>query len=184
MQDEKRYIVAVDLGSSHITGAVGHRDDDGRFTVDAVEIGESKDGIKRGRVINVSDVALKLSQIFRRLEARISPSKISKVYVGVSGQSIRSIEFPVVRTISSESPIDDSLLAELEAEARDRILENNLVVFDVIPGECRLPDISVRLMRRQWLFFPKKNAGKVALCSIAEPRQQPFRCIKTGILHP
>lgn len=133
MQDEKRYIVAVDLGSSHITGAVGHRDDDGRFTVDAVEIGESKDGIKRGRVINVSDVALKLSQIFRRLEARISPSKISKVYVGVSGQSIRSIEFPVVRTISSESPIDDSLLAELEAEARDRILENNLVVFDVIP---------------------------------------------------
>ena len=36
MQDEKRYIVAVDLGSSHITGAVGHRDDDGRFTVDAV----------------------------------------------------------------------------------------------------------------------------------------------------
>lgn len=84
MQDEKRYIVAVDLGSSHITGAVGHRDDDGRFTVDAVEIGESKDGIKRGRVINVSDVALKLSQIFRRLEARISPSKISKVYVGVS----------------------------------------------------------------------------------------------------
>ena len=43
MQDEKRYIVAVDLGSSHITGAVGHRDDDGRFTVDAVEIGESKD---------------------------------------------------------------------------------------------------------------------------------------------
>jgi len=138
MQDEKRYIVAVDLGSSHITGAVGHRDDDGRFTVDAVEIGESKDGIKRGRVINVSDVALKLSQIFRRLEARISPSKISKVYVGVSGQSIRSIEFPVVRTISSESPIDDSLLAELEAEARDRILENNLVVFDVIPGECRV----------------------------------------------
>ena len=138
MQDEKRYIVAVDLGSSHITGAVGHRGDDGRFTVDAVEIGESKDGIKRGRVINVSDVALKLSQIFRRLEARISPSKISKVYVGVSGQSIRSIEFPVVRTISSESPIDDSLFAELEAEARDRILENNLVVFDVIPGECRV----------------------------------------------
>ena len=75
MQDEKRYIVAVDLGSSHITGAVGYRDDDGRFTVDAVEIGESKDGIKRGRVINVSDVALKLSAVSKPVFRRVKYQK-------------------------------------------------------------------------------------------------------------
>lgn len=63
MQDPKKYIVAVDLGSTHITGAAGHRDDAGRFVVDAVEIVESKDAIKRGRIINVSDVAFRLSQI-------------------------------------------------------------------------------------------------------------------------
>ena len=138
MQDPKKYIVAVDLGSTHITGAAGHRDDAGRFVVDAVEIVESKDAIKRGRIINVSDVAFKLSQIFRRLETRISPSKIGKAYVGVSGQSVRSIDFPIVRTISLESPIDETLLADLESEARGRVLENNLVIFDVIPGEFRV----------------------------------------------
>ncbi len=138
MEDPKKYIVAVDLGSSHITGAAGHRDEAGRFMVDAVETVESKDAIKRGRIINVSDVAFKLSLIFRRLETRLSPSKIAKVYVGVSGQSVRSIDFPVVRTISLESPIDKALLADLESEARGRVLENNLVIFDVIPGEFRV----------------------------------------------
>lgn len=102
MEDTKKYIVAVDLGSSHISAAAGHRDESGRFVVDAVETAESKDAIKRGRIINVSDVAFKLSLLFHRLETRLSPSKISKAYVGVSGQSIRSLDYPVVRTISME----------------------------------------------------------------------------------
>lgn len=138
MEDTKKYIVAVDLGSSHISAAAGHRDESGRFVVDAVETAESKDAIKRGRIINVSDVAFKLSLLFHRLETRLSPSKISKAYVGVSGQSIRSLDYPVVRTISMEAPIDATLLDELEMEARNRVLENGLVVFDVIPGDFKV----------------------------------------------
>ena len=140
MQEEKNYIVAFDLGSSHIVGAAGHREDDGKFVVDAIEMEKSAGCIKRGRVINVSDTVHKVGLLKRRLENRISPSKISQVYVGVGGQSIRSVEFPLSRTISPDIPITENLLAEMETEARHNTVSNNLAVFDAIAGECRVDD--------------------------------------------
>lgn len=140
MQEEKKYIVAFDLGSSHIVGAAGHREDGEKFVVDAIEMEKSAGCIKRGRVINVSDTAHKVVLLKRRLENRISPSKISQVYVGVGGQSIRSVEFPLSRTISPEIPITENLLAEMETEARHNTVSNNLAVFDAIAGECRVDD--------------------------------------------
>ena len=132
--------MAFDLGSSHIVGAAGHREDDGKFVVDAIEMEKSAGCIKRGRVINVSDTAHKVGLLKRRLENRISPSKISQVYVGVGGQSIRSVEFPLSRTISPDIPITENLLAEMETEARHNTVNNNLAVFDAIAGECRVDD--------------------------------------------
>ncbi len=132
--------MAFDLGSSHIVGAAGHREDDGKFVVDAIEMEKSAGCIKRGRVINVPDTVHKVVHLKRRLENRISPSKISQVYVGVGGQSIRSVEFPLSRTISPDIPITENLLAEMETEARNNTVSNNLAVFDAIAGECRVDD--------------------------------------------
>ena len=140
MQEGKNYIVAYDLGSSQIVGAAGHRDESGQFVVDAVEVEKSAGCIKRGRVINISDAKHKVLSIRRRLENRISPSKISQVYVGVGGQSIRSVEYPATRALLPEVPINEDILKEMSEQVRREIQRDNLAIFDVLPGECRVDD--------------------------------------------
>ncbi len=141
MQEQgKNYIVAVELGSACISMAAGYRDSDGKLCVDAVETIESNGCIKRGRVVNVGDTAHKINMLRRRLENRISPYKISKVYVGISGQSIRSVEYRITHTISKDIAIDETLLKEISEEVLVRSKNVNYEIFDIIMGECRVDD--------------------------------------------
>ncbi|MBQ8423726.1 MAG: rod shape-determining protein [Coprobacter sp.] len=140
-EQKKKYIVAVEFGSSRISMAAGYHDEkDNRFVVDAIETVESGGCVKRGRVINVADAEYKVSSLKKRLENRISPYKITQVYVGVGGQSIRSVEHRLVYPISSDIAIDETLLQEMAQEVGKRVLGNNLTVFDVVMGECRVDD--------------------------------------------
>ncbi len=99
----KEFIVAIELGSSKITGIAGKKNLDGSITVLAVVTENSTSCIRKGVVYNIDKTVQCLTTIMKRLES-ILKTKIVHVYVGVGGQSIRSIKNVIVKDKSKVLP--------------------------------------------------------------------------------
>ena len=91
----KDFIVAIELGSSKMTGIAGKKNLDGSISILAVVSEDSSTFIRKGVIYNIDKTAQCISSIVKRLTAALKTS-ISQVYVGVGGQSIRSIKNVIV----------------------------------------------------------------------------------------
>ena len=111
------YIVAIDLGTSHLTGIVGEKNDNGSFSILAYETedtisktqkGETEETnscIYRGIIYNRDHTATHINNLIKKLEDRLNGDTISKVFVGVGGQSLRTIDHIEEVTIALENPV-------------------------------------------------------------------------------
>lgn len=90
------FIVAIELGSSKITGIAGHKNLDGSITVQAVAQENSAECIRKGVVYNIDKTVQALTSIMKKTEASLK-RKVAHVYVGVGGQSIQSVRNTNVR---------------------------------------------------------------------------------------
>ncbi|MDR0698768.1 MAG: cell division protein FtsA [Tannerella sp.] len=87
------YIVAIDLGTSHITGIVGEKNVDGTFSVVSCEMVDSLSScIHRGNIYNVENTAKQVGRLLKKLESSLKGNYIDRVYVGVGGQSVRTVD--------------------------------------------------------------------------------------------
>ncbi|MDR2809258.1 MAG: cell division protein FtsA [Tannerellaceae bacterium] len=126
------FIAAIYLGTSRITGIVG-RNEAGTLVVVAYETEISANCIVRGCVHNVKETAARVKKIIRNLELKIPGSRIGKVYVGVGGQSIRSVEHTVSISLKAESIVTDELMDSLHKEC-ETYLPDGLEVLSVLPS--------------------------------------------------
>lgn len=110
----KEFIVAIELGSSKMTGIAGKKNLDGSIQVLAVVKEESSSFIRKGYVYNIDKTAQCLATIVSKLEKQLKTS-ITQVYVGVGGQSIRSIR----NVISKELPADTVVTQDMVIELMD-----------------------------------------------------------------
>ena len=110
----KEFIVAIELGSSKMTGIAGKKNLDGSIQVLAVVKEESASFIRKGYVYNIDKTAQCLASIVSKLEKQLKTS-ITQVYVGVGGQSIRSIR----NIISKELPADTVVTQDMVIELMD-----------------------------------------------------------------
>ena len=107
----KDFIVAIELGSSKVTGIAGRKNLDGSISVLAVVKEESSSFIRKGVVYNIDKTALCISNIIKKLTNQLK-TEITQVYVGVGGQSIRSVrniiskELPPATKVTQEMVID------------------------------------------------------------------------------
>ena len=107
----KDFIVAIELGSSKVTGIAGRKNLDGSISVLAVVKEESSSFIRKGVVYNIDKTALCISSIIKKLTNQLK-TEITQVYVGVGGQSIRSVrniiskELPPATKVTQEMVID------------------------------------------------------------------------------
>ena len=88
---EEKNIIAIEIGSSKIKGALGSFSPSGVLTVKAVEEEPLLDWVRYGAVSNVEETSRLVSGIIRKIENRVAPSKVSKVYVGLGGRSCCSM---------------------------------------------------------------------------------------------
>ena len=86
----KEFIVAIELGSSKMTGIAGKKNVDGSISVLAVVKEDSSSFIRKGIIFNIDKTVQCISNIVKKLSNTLK-TEISQVYVGVGGQSIRSI---------------------------------------------------------------------------------------------
>ena len=108
----KEFIVAIELGSSKMTGIAGQKNLDGSIQVLAVVKENSSAFIRKGVVYNIDKTAQCLTSIVRKLETQLK-TEIRQVYVGVGGQSIRSVKNVIAKDLPNESIITQDMVIEL-----------------------------------------------------------------------
>ena len=112
MMAAKEFIVAIELGSSKMTGIAGQKNLDGSINVLAVVKEPSSSFIRKGVVYNIDKTAQCLTSIIRKLENQLKTG-ITQVYVGVGGQSIRSVKNVVSKDLPTETIISQDMVIEL-----------------------------------------------------------------------
>ena len=108
----KEFIVAIELGSSKMTGIAGQKNLDGSINVLAVVKESSSSFIRKGVVYNIDKTAQCLSNIIKKLENQLK-TEITQVYVGVGGQSIRGIRNVITKDLPSETIVTQDMVIEL-----------------------------------------------------------------------
>ena len=108
----KEFIVAIELGSSKVTGIAGQKNLDGSIQILAVVKEESSAFIRKGVVYNIDKTAQCLTSIIKKLEIQLK-TEITQVYVGVGGQSIRSVRNVISKDLPNESIITQDMVIEL-----------------------------------------------------------------------
>ena len=108
----KEFIVAIELGSSKMTGIAGKKNLDGSIQVLACVKEDSSSFIRKGVVYNIDKTAQCLTNIINRLEKQLKTS-ITQVYVGVSGQSIRSIRNLISKDLPAGTQVTQDMVIEL-----------------------------------------------------------------------
>lgn len=130
-----RYIVAVEISSSKIIASVGVTSGDGRLDVIAVEQESCVEAVRYGIIQNLEETSLRLGRIISRLEKnpKIAPRKITGVFVGLSGRSMKSIPTEVVRNLPDDTEITADIISGLKDEAMRRPIDNSLEIVDAVP---------------------------------------------------
>ena len=108
----KEFIVAIELGSSKVTGIAGRKNLDGSITVLAVVQEKSSSYIRRGVIYNLDKTMLALINVRKRLESLLH-TKIQQVYVGVGGQSIIGVKNVIVKDLLHETVVTQEMVNEL-----------------------------------------------------------------------
>ena len=108
----KEFIVAIELGSSKMTGIAGKKNLDGSISVLSVVREDSTSCIRKGVVYNIDKTVLCITNIIKKLETTLK-TKIMKVYVGVGGQSIRSVKNVIVKDLPAGTIITQEIINEL-----------------------------------------------------------------------
>ena len=108
----KEFIVAIELGSSKMTGIAGQKNLDGSINVLAIVKEDASSCIRKGVVYNIDKTAQCLTSIIKKLENQLK-TVITQVYVGVGGQSIRSVRNVIAKDLPTESIITQEMIIEL-----------------------------------------------------------------------
>ena len=110
----KEFIVAIELGSTNIIGVAGKKNIDGSISILSVIKEDSTSCINKGVVYNIDKTVQCLTNIIKRLETSLK-AKVAQVYVGVGGQSIRSVK----NTLIKELPLDTVVTLDMVNEIMD-----------------------------------------------------------------
>ena len=100
---DKDFIVAIELGSSKISGIAGKKKD-GTMQVLAYAEEKTAGCIKRGVVYNIEKTYQSINTIIQKLEA-VLKTKITRAYIGLGGQSMRSYKCVIKRNLLTQSYI-------------------------------------------------------------------------------
>ena len=124
------FTVAIELGSTEITGIAGKKNADGSIHLLAYASERSSDCIKKGAIYNLDKTAQCLNSVIQQLEDKLQAS-ISKVYVGMGGQSIHSIRNTVSRHLDENIKISQHLIDSMLQSNRElSLLDQELLAVE------------------------------------------------------
>lgn len=130
------FIVAIELGSSVFRGIAGKKNLDGSITVQALVKEDATQCIRKGVVNNIDKTATCLKNIVAKL-SKTMKQNISHVYVGVGGQSVRSVRNVIVKDLPTETIVDGDIVDGLMDSNRG--MDNpDLEILNVVTQEYKV----------------------------------------------
>lgn len=120
------YIVALEISTSKIQGAVGINSYNGTTIVAHAQ--EPVNGfISKGVVRNIDETGRCISNVINKLEEQLGGKSIEKAYISINGMSVRSIKSSVTEEFSEYTKITQYII--------DRMACENDVTAN-IPADC------------------------------------------------
>ena len=116
--DKNKIVVAIELGSSKISGAAARKNADGRLEVIACASVPSPSFIRQGTVYNLDRTAEGIARLIELLERQIG-TKIIQVFTGYAGKSLRSCPVTISRELGEGAVVTSSLVDEMVVECGD-----------------------------------------------------------------
>ena len=111
MENDKT-IVAIELGSSKISGVAGQIQYDGSLRVMAYASVPSSSCIRHGAVYNLDKTANAIAEVVERLNTILS-TKIEKVYVGYNAKGLKSVIGRVEHRFDEETVVNQEVLDDM-----------------------------------------------------------------------
>lgn len=135
----KDFIIAIELGSSKVTGIAGHKNTDGSISVLAVVKEDSSSFIRKGIVYNISQTVKCISNIVNKLSASLK-AEIAQVYVGVGGQSIRSVKNVIVKDLPTDTIVTQEMIDELR-DTNGNMVYQDQEILDAAIQEYKVDNV-------------------------------------------
>lgn len=132
----KDFIVAIELGSSKITGIAGQKNLDGSITVLALVEEDSSTCIRKGVIYNIDKTCICLTNIVKKLKTALHQN-ISQVYVGVGGRSIRSVKNTIAKDLPQGTVISQEMVNQLMDTNRNMIYPDQQIL-DAVTQEFKI----------------------------------------------
>ena len=136
MGAEKDIIVAVELGSTAIRGIAGKREPDGTMRILAISQEETNDSIRKGLVDNIDKTTQAISHVVKKINDELGIST-TRIFVGLSGQSLRTMENKVPYQFAEKTLIDNKIIDQLK-EINNNVIYPQAKIHDVIPQEYKI----------------------------------------------
>ena len=126
-----QYIVALEIGSSKIVGAIAEKSPSGYVQVNHLEVEKLINSVRHGVVQNVENTKGAINSIIKKLENRVDGT-IDEVFVGLSGRSMHSEPTEVNHNLDSTVTITREVLHNIVQDAgKDPIM--NYDTIEVVP---------------------------------------------------
>ena len=157
MAEIKDFIVAIELGSSKVTGIAGQKRPDGSISVLALVREDSSSFIRKGVVYNIDKTAQCLTSVVKKLELQLK-TRVTQVFVGVSGQSIRSVKNTIVKELPTDTIITQEMVVEL-MDANWGLDYPDLKILDVaeqeykVDSQLQMDPVGIRANRLEGNFL-------------------------------
>ncbi|MBQ7691608.1 MAG: pilus assembly protein PilM [Muribaculaceae bacterium] len=129
--EQNQYIVALEIGSSKIVGALADKNPSGMVTLTRLVEEKMINCVHHGTVRNVENVKSCIARILKNISDSID-GHVTQVYVGVSGLSLHSEVSEVNRSLDSTKPITAEILENIIRDA-SRNTVKNYETIDVVP---------------------------------------------------
>lgn len=113
--------VAIELGSSKISGAAGYKQADGSFKVMAYAATSSTSCIHHGAVYNLDKTANAIVEVITKLENQLN-AKVLQVVIGYNCQSIKSVYSTVSRHFEEETVVTSDVIDQMFSECEDQVI--------------------------------------------------------------
>ena len=136
MATEDNFIVAIELGSSKVTGVAGRKQPDGAIQVLAFAQEPSTTFIRKGRINNVSKMTQCIISMREKLEQKMQKS-ISRVYVGIGGMGMHTVANTVARHFDSKVEITQEMVDAISDENRTSASADR-DILESVPQEYHL----------------------------------------------
>jgi len=127
------FIAAIELGSSRVSGMAGQKSTDGSVNVLAYAFEDARQFVRKGLIFNIDKAQAAINSVINQLEVQLG-SSIAKVYVGIGGQSMRTVINEINREVTGEEKISQTLIDQICDDNREYPIAD-MSILDFEPQE-------------------------------------------------